>query len=318
MASYRVLQDIEAEDKLIGPLTLKQFVFAFIAVAMLGLGLWLGNGIGFGVMLLPAAPFLFLAAPLGRDQSNDIWLASRLRFWFKPRTRRWDQSGVEELVTITAPKLEERIYTDGLSRGEVQSRLKALATTIDSRGWATKNTDVNYRPAYGGTQTDTDRLVQPSNVPQSVADGDLKPWDDVLDGDNSAVGQHFQELIDDREQKRRQTAVTNIRANVEKAKKMSPSDTEKAFLDKIHKQQQKLGIKGHNANIKPIEKSTTADPKSQKSEVKKAQKVSQPKVNPAIIESFKDADDLKVSTIASMAKKASDNLLEDNEVINLH
>ena len=315
MASYRVLQDIEADDKLIGNLSLKQFIFASIAVVMLFIGWWVGRGIGFAVMLLPAAPFLFLAAPLGRDQPNDIWLASRLRFWFKPRTRKWDQSGLEELVTITAPKLEDHVYTDGLSKGEVQSRLKALATTIDSRGWATKNTDVNYRPAYGNTPQNVDRLVQPSNVPQAVADGDLKPWDDVLDADNSAVGQHFQDLIDTQEQKRRQAAVDTINTSVSQAKTQTPeSSAEKAFLDKIHNQQHKLGIDTPAEKAKkPLQKPVAPTPI--KAEAKKAP---EPTVNPAIIESFKDADDLKVSTIASMAKKASDDLLEDNEVINLH
>ena len=28
MATYKVIQDIEAEDKLIGPLTLRQFIYA--------------------------------------------------------------------------------------------------------------------------------------------------------------------------------------------------------------------------------------------------------------------------------------------------
>ena len=32
MAVYKVIQDIEAEDKLLGPLTLKQFIFGAVAV----------------------------------------------------------------------------------------------------------------------------------------------------------------------------------------------------------------------------------------------------------------------------------------------
>ena len=31
MSTYKVLQDIEAEDKLIGPLTLRQFIYALVA-----------------------------------------------------------------------------------------------------------------------------------------------------------------------------------------------------------------------------------------------------------------------------------------------
>lgn len=37
MAVYKVLQDIEAEDKLIGPLTLRQFIYAAIGAIFLWL-----------------------------------------------------------------------------------------------------------------------------------------------------------------------------------------------------------------------------------------------------------------------------------------
>ena len=35
MATYKVIQDIEAEDKLVGPLTLKQFIYAGISALCL-------------------------------------------------------------------------------------------------------------------------------------------------------------------------------------------------------------------------------------------------------------------------------------------
>ena len=41
MATYKVLQDIEAEDKLLGPLTLRQFVYGAIAVICLYLSYFL-------------------------------------------------------------------------------------------------------------------------------------------------------------------------------------------------------------------------------------------------------------------------------------
>ena len=37
MATYKVIQDIEAEDKLLGPLTLRQFIYAAVA----GVSIWL-------------------------------------------------------------------------------------------------------------------------------------------------------------------------------------------------------------------------------------------------------------------------------------
>ncbi len=35
MATYKVLQDIEAEDKILGPLSLRQFIYGLITVFFL-------------------------------------------------------------------------------------------------------------------------------------------------------------------------------------------------------------------------------------------------------------------------------------------
>ena len=42
MAVYRVPQDVEAEDKLLGPFSFKQFVFLIIAVGFFGIAWALG------------------------------------------------------------------------------------------------------------------------------------------------------------------------------------------------------------------------------------------------------------------------------------
>ncbi len=34
MSTYKVIQDIEAEDKLLGPLTLRQFIYAAVVLVM--------------------------------------------------------------------------------------------------------------------------------------------------------------------------------------------------------------------------------------------------------------------------------------------
>ena len=173
MATYKVLQDIEAEDKLFGPFTLKQFIFGGITVVL--------GFIGFRIVIAGAPMFItipillvmlpffllfgFLAAPIGRDQSTETWLLARLRFLFKPRTRIWNQDGIKELVTITVPKKIERVYTKDFTQDEVRSRLKALANTVDSRGWAVKNVNANLfnQPDYVQVSAgESDRLVDPS------------------------------------------------------------------------------------------------------------------------------------------------------------
>lgn len=140
MASYKVIQDIEAEDKLLGPLTLRQFIYALI-VAALGFIAFMMGRVNLA-LIVPFLPFIvffgLLASPFGTEQSSEVWLLAKIRFFIKPRVRIWDQSGMSELVTITVPKREEKIFTDGLSQREVKSRLRSLADVIDSRGWSTK------------------------------------------------------------------------------------------------------------------------------------------------------------------------------------
>lgn len=170
MATYKVIQDVEAEDKILGPLTLKQLIFAIIVV-----------GFGFGAFrvvtitgsIFSAIPFLpfmlffgILAAPLGKNQPTEVWLAAQIHFFTKPKVRLWDQNDLKEVVHITVPKKEQKIYTDGLNQKQVKSRLSALASTLDSHGWAVKNIDLNT-PTSGYNQPSTDdRLIGTPNIQQ--------------------------------------------------------------------------------------------------------------------------------------------------------
>ena len=71
MATYKVIQDIEAEDKLLGPLSLRQFIYAVIVVVLCYVVFRV-----FFIQPVLVAPFLppiilfgVLAAPFGHDQS---------------------------------------------------------------------------------------------------------------------------------------------------------------------------------------------------------------------------------------------------------
>lgn len=200
MATYKVLQDIEAEDKILGPLTLRQFIYALITCFFLYLCfIVIAKHAAFLlVFFLPPALFTgFFTFPFGKDQPTEVWAVARIGFLFKPRKRIWDQSGIKELVTVTVPKKIERIYTNGLSPTEVESRLSALATTIDSRGWAIKNVNVNlYASAAMTADVDrSDRLVAMSSMPQPVLDYDIKASDDMLDVQSNPIAQQFTEMI---------------------------------------------------------------------------------------------------------------------------
>jgi hypothetical protein len=199
MATYKVIQDVEAEDKLVGPLTLRQFIYAGIAALSGYLG-FLSASKGAAFMLVIFAPVMFImgffAFPWGRDQPTEIWALAKIRFMIKPRKRIWDQSGTKDLVSVTAPKTVMRRQTNGLNQDEVRSRLGALSSTLDSRGWAVKNSHVNALQAAMLAPVETsDRLVQASSLPQQVRDIDVRDSDDILDAHANPVAQNFDTMI---------------------------------------------------------------------------------------------------------------------------
>ena len=213
MATYKVIQDIEAEDKLLGPLTLKQFIFASITVLCLYLSfIFLTKGLGFFLIILlpPAVFFGVLAFPWSKTQPTEIWLLAKIRYFFKPRKRIWDQSGMKQLVTVTAPKQLEKHLTDGLSQREVRSRLSALANTIDSRGWAVKNVNVNLFSQAAYATQGGDRLVSPSNLPQDVSFTDVTATDDMMDEQNNPTAQHLEQMITQSEKAHRDKIVSSM------------------------------------------------------------------------------------------------------------
>ena len=213
MATYKVIQDIEAEDKLLGPLTLRQFIYAAMVVTMGFIAFKLATSVHPLFVIPFLGPMFFfglLAAPFGSAQSSEVWLLAKIRFFLKPRKRIWDQTGMRELVTITAPKKIERVLTDGLSQEEVKSRLQALANTIDSRGWAVKNVNVNLTdPSYAAAYATggSDRLVAPSSLPQDVPTYDIYAADDILDPANNPKAQALEAMISQSAQVHRQAAV---------------------------------------------------------------------------------------------------------------
>ena len=215
MATYKVIQDIEAEDKILGPLTLRQFIYGGIAAICLYLSyLVVSKGFAFMVVVfLPVALFTgFFAFPWGRDQPTEVWALAKVRFILKPRRRIWDQSAIKELVTVTAPKRDNVPMGKGLSENEVTSRLRALADTLDSRGWAIKNANINmgYR-AYGAPQN-SDRLIAPTAFAQAPAAevADIRASDDILDEQNNPVAQHVNSMIEASSKAHRQKLMDSL------------------------------------------------------------------------------------------------------------
>ena len=70
MATYKVPQDVEADDKLLGPFSFRQFVYLIIVAASIGIA-WILAQIFIGLIIIPMPFIIFfgaLALPLKKDQ----------------------------------------------------------------------------------------------------------------------------------------------------------------------------------------------------------------------------------------------------------
>ena len=140
MAQYKVPQDVEADDKLIGPFSFRQFVYILIAAGLIALtvGLFQLFPLLAIIPILPALFFVVLALPLKKDQPMETYLAAIVSYYLKPRTRLWTPGQKESTILITAPKIVEDVRTRDLSQEEATHRLSFLADIVDSEGYAIK------------------------------------------------------------------------------------------------------------------------------------------------------------------------------------
>lgn len=141
MGSYKVPQDVEADDKLLGPFTFRQFLYLG-AVALAAAGAFGLYTLFPPLVIIPFPLIIFfgaLALPLRKDQPMEVYLAAVLSFYLKPNKRIWKADGIEHLIEITAPKVPEPTRTKNLSQDEASRRLSYLSDVVDTGGWVIKN-----------------------------------------------------------------------------------------------------------------------------------------------------------------------------------
>ena len=176
MAVYKVPQDVEADDKLIGPFSFRQFVYLLIAGGLIALAVALFQ-IFPALAIIPLPPvflFLALALPLKKDQPMETYLAALVSYYLKPRVRRWMPGQRESTIIITAPKVVEEVRTRDLSQEEATNRLSFLADIVDSQGYAIKgmgNYNTNMRDDLVAEANATDDMFdsyQAMNLSRAV------------------------------------------------------------------------------------------------------------------------------------------------------
>lgn len=193
MAEYKVPQDVEADDKLIGPFGFRQFIYLIIVALAMAMAWGLFQLFPL-LVVIPLPIIIFfgaLALPLRKDQPMEIYLAAMVSFYLKPRKRLWDPDGIDSLIEITAPKIAEVQRTKDISQGEARQRFGYLAEIVDSQGWAVRGQGVTApnsamnSDVYFEAQSAEDILDTNTNVSQSldsmITKSDAKRHQEVID-----------------------------------------------------------------------------------------------------------------------------------------
>lgn len=149
MAQYKVPQDVEADDKLLGPFSFRQFVYLLIAGVLIALAVGLFQIFPL-LAIIPVPPVLFFAAlalPLKKDQPMETYLAAVASYYLKPRKRTWMSGQKEVTIQITAPKIVDDTRARDITGEEATHRLSFLADIVDTEGYAIKGGNVDHANA---------------------------------------------------------------------------------------------------------------------------------------------------------------------------
>ncbi len=222
MAQYKVPQDVEAEDKLLGPFTFRQFIYLMIIGGLVGLGVLLW-GIFPPLIIILVPPILLLgtlALPLKKDQPMETYLSAVVSFYLKPHVRTWEPGEPESTIIITAPKQTDEKHIKDLDQDEAMHRLSFLADIIDTEGYAIKGVTPN------------------SGVKEEIyaeANGTLDMFDNPTASNNS-----INQTLQDSAISRHTEAINQMRAAIEK--NQQPTNSTNSTIQTNHNTQQSTTI----------------------------------------------------------------------------
>lgn len=320
MGTYKVPQNVEAEDKILGPLSMKQFIYAMIGVGYGLLTFAILHKISIIIWAILGLPPMLALLALGlyqrQDQPMETFIIAIAEFFTRPKTRLWQKEPIAEVFRLEPPppKPEQAVRDPR----QVRSQLSQLADLVDTRGWSAKEpelqeADVETPVVDLQGRIGADALAQPAvsaaPLPEVTED------DDMLSATN-ATAQDLNTLIEN--------TVKSVRAEaMEKMHSPAPAPVAAAAVPAAP------APKAPTKAKPPVKKAAskaaaTAPPKAQPVVVAPAvaspaaaQSISGSTVPPSgdILELASLGGDLSVAEIATQAnRRAANNLAEGQSV----
>jgi len=215
MGQYKVPQDVEAEDKLLGPLSLRQLIYVVIAILWAAL-MWrilIFNVVVTVAAILPVSG-LFLLLGFGRrqEQSFENYFIAYVQFLFVPRTRVWSKDLSQDELIKQSEVVTEIFLDKSVSRGS----LRQLSLIMDTHG-AQKDPTVQLPDNTNEAALYGQRIIDPSMVAMKIGDQQGNPQmttqEDVLDGSNTH-NKEVNQMLENVEADIHQQALQNVQSGL--------------------------------------------------------------------------------------------------------
>jgi hypothetical protein len=295
MGTYKVPQNVEAEDKILGPLSLKQFIYAMIGV---GYGL-----LTFAILkpitiilwvIIGLPPMLFLVG-LGlyqrEDQPLETFVVAIAEFFVRPRVRLWDKEPIAEVFRLTPPPPKPEVVVRDPS--QVRSQLSQLADLVDTRGWSVKEPELQEQASEMPVVDLQDRLGAEVLKPEPMtALPDVTEQDDIL-SPHAMASQNLGVLIENSVKSIHEEAMERMRA----PKAINPAA---------------VGI----TPAAPTEAATVSGTATTPPAVSISGSTAAP--SDAIVKLATEGGDLTVSQLASQARRHYSDPLVEGQPVSLH
>lgn len=187
MGQYKVPQDVEAEDHILGPLTLKQFIYAIVAVAWGGIWFLVLQKVLllYAIVAVPVVLIFLLLAFYRRDGQNfEQLLIALVGFFANTRKRIWRKEEIVESFHVEPAKPHQEVSQRNPT--DVRAELTRLAELADSRG-INKHEAVLPMPA---------QIMSDTVGPAPVAPIIEEPAKDLYDLSTSPLASNLNALIE--------------------------------------------------------------------------------------------------------------------------
>jgi len=216
MGQYKVPQNVEAEDTILGPLTIKQFIYVVIAIGW-GFLCWRVFGvapvIALFLMLPISGPLLALGLIRREGQSFETYFLAMIRFMLVPRQRTWLKDNAK--VTMMEPEKpkETTELPSAKDPAEVRDELRKLTNIIESRGRLPKGVDVQAADANLQGSALSQRVVTPEATEVAsdiIATKVSAPRVDMLDMQNNPQAAKVTEMLQNSSADIKTQAISNM------------------------------------------------------------------------------------------------------------